>query len=134
MKRDMDLIRELLLRIEKHAKPATGIAGRYLEVRDLRLHVEGYDRAQVVYHAYLLVQAELVDGFSRGVDEYHILVKGLTWRGHDFLDDVRDPKIWHATKACAKKAGGFSFDLLRALAKGFLKKKVEEHTGVELDL
>lgn len=62
------------------------------------------------------------------------MIKRLTWQGHDFLDKVRDPEIWHATKEGAKKAGGFSLELLGALAKGFLKKKIEAHTGVDLDL
>jgi hypothetical protein len=31
-----------------------------------------------------------------------------------------------------KKAGGFSLELLGDLAKGLLKKKIEDHTGVQL--
>jgi hypothetical protein len=31
-----------------------------------------------------------------------------------------------------KKAGGFSLELLSALAKGLIKKKIEEHTGIQL--
>jgi hypothetical protein len=56
----------------------------------------------------------------------------LTWQGHDFLDSVRDPKIWAKTKEGALAAGGFTVDLLAELAKGFLKKQIEERTGVKL--
>ena len=63
-----------------------------------------------------------------------ITFAGLTWKGHDFLDQIRDPAIWSATKEGVKKAGGFSVDILKALAKGLIKKKIEEHTGVQLDL
>lgn len=72
------------------------------------------------------------------------MVRGREWRMTwerptsaamgDFLDTIRDPSIWRETKAGAKKAGGFSLDLLKALAKGLVKKKIEQHTGVELDL
>ena len=56
----------------------------------------------------------------------------LTWAGHDYLDAVRDPEIWKQTRAGAEKVGGFTIDLLKELAKGLIKKKIEEHTGVKL--
>lgn len=58
----------------------------------------------------------------------------LTWEGHDFLDTIRDDEVWAATKDGVKKAGGFSLELMKALAKGLLRKKIEHHTGIELDL
>ena len=58
----------------------------------------------------------------------------LTWDGCDFLDSVRDDEIWRQTKDGVTKAGGFSLDLMKALAKGLIKKQIETHTGVELDL
>jgi hypothetical protein len=45
---------------------------------------------------------------------------------------VRDPKIWAKTKDGALAAGGFTVDLLKDLAKGFVKKQIEERTGVTL--
>ena len=56
----------------------------------------------------------------------------LTWAGHDLLDSVRDPKIWAKTKHGALAAGGFTVDLLKDLAKGFVKKQIEQRTGVTL--
>jgi hypothetical protein len=59
--------------------------------------------------------------------------KRLTWSGHEFLDNVRDPEIWRRTKEGADKVGGFSLEVLGASAKGFIKKQVSEKTGSELD-
>ena len=56
----------------------------------------------------------------------------LTPAGHDFLDSVRDPETWAKTKKAAVGAGGFTLDLLKDLAKGFLKKQIEDRTGVRL--
>jgi hypothetical protein len=56
----------------------------------------------------------------------------LSWAGHDFLDSVRDREIWAKTKNGALAAGGFTIDLIADLAKGFLKKQIEDRTGVEL--
>ena len=62
-----------------------------------------------------------------------IRFRSLTWAGHGFLDAVRDPEIWVETKRSASvAAGGFTMDLLRDLATNFIKKKIEDVTGVEI--
>jgi hypothetical protein len=131
MKRDMDLIRELLLRLEAHPVRLGGIL--HITPDDEILRFVGYDERQIDYHLSLIREAGFIDeggvkpmvgtGFRR-----------LTWSGHDFLDSVRDPAIWKATKEGATKAGGFSVDLLVGLAKGLIKTQIEKHTGVQLDL
>ncbi len=59
---------------------------------------------------------------------------GLEWAGHDFVDSVRDPEIWKATKSSVEKVKGFSVDLLVAVAKGIIKKKISDLSGVEINL
>jgi hypothetical protein len=56
----------------------------------------------------------------------------LSHAGYDFLDTIRKEEIWEKTKKEAASAGGFTVDLLKDLAKGFIKTKIEEHTGVKL--
>lgn len=126
MKRDMDLIRELLLRIE--AVPAGAIAAWEMSGPELR--VDGKALNEVRGHMDMLIDAGFVDQ-AAGYD-YGYVVRGLTWQGHDFLDSVRDPEIWERTKKAAAGAGGFTVELLRDLAIGFLKTKIKEHTGIEL--
>lgn len=131
MKRDMDLIRDLVLKLE--ALDLSAAATAFLDPWGPELLVDGFTPDQVFYHLRLLDNAGFIDHHSdHGIQ--HFAFSGLTWHGHDFADSVRDSAVWHATKEEAKKAGGFSVDLLVALAKGFLKKKIEEHTGVSLDL
>ncbi|KAA6490837.1 DUF2513 domain-containing protein [Agrobacterium sp. ICMP 7243] len=60
-------------------------------------------------------------------------VERLTADGAEFLETVRDPKVWQKTKDGAAAAGGFTLDLLKALAKGFLKMQVKDRTGLELE-
>jgi hypothetical protein len=45
---------------------------------------------------------------------------------------IRDPEIWRKTKEGVGAAKGFTFDLLKDLAKGFVKKQIEDYTGVKL--
>jgi hypothetical protein len=56
----------------------------------------------------------------------------LTWPGHEYLDRVRDSEIWRRTKESAAQIGSFSIETLGMLAKGFVKTKIEQHTGVAL--
>lgn len=92
MKRDMDLIRELLLRLEAvPARPgATLVYGHHPDFQ-----AEGFSPQEISYHLELLRDAKLV----RGPKDQPRLGAGikfesLTWAGHDFLDSVEDDDIW----------------------------------------
>jgi len=135
MKRDMDLIRDLLLKIEDGQRSFDLLTPEIAEILG-----EG-DAGKMPRE-----QAELIENHLALLDDAGLItiqaklsgavwqIGQITWAGHDFLDTIRDPAIWRETKARAKQAGGFSIDLLKALAKGLIKKKIEQHTGVELDL
>ncbi len=126
MKRDMDFVRELLLIIEEKDKP--NLANL------LQADADKQQYEKLAGHLELLINEA---GFVSGIKAHTMSGKNwldlrLTWAGHDYLDSVRDPEIWRQTKAGAAKAGGFTIDLLKELAKGLIKKKIEEHTGVKL--
>jgi hypothetical protein len=127
MKRDMDLIRELLLKLE--ALPLGQGEIVYITPDAAEIAVRGYDVAQIDYHLSQIRQSGFVDGPRPGTG---IGFRCLTPAGHDFLDSVRDPETWTKTKKGAAAAGGFTLELLGDLAKGFIKKQIEEHTGVKL--
>ncbi len=118
MKRDMDLVREILIAIEEE---------------NLALNGLGYDRDQIYLHVELmkehgLVKAEIVPD-SDGV-EHRILncsVEGLTWKGHDFLDKARNKSIWEqAKKKCLEGTGGLAIELLSACLTDVAKR----HLGI----
>jgi len=129
MKRDMDLVRELLLRIEGVSLPTNTPVTLTVTSSDLTL--PGDDPLAITHHLSLLVDAGFVEPTNLSRLDF-FGVKGLTWRGHDFLDSIRDPEIWHKAKEGATKAGGFTVDLLFDLAKGLIKTQIEKHTGVKL--
>ena len=129
MQRDMDLVRDLLLQIAASDQPLTfpNFLGEEVEPGTLRI---------VAYHLKMLIEEagliSAIDAKSNSGPAW--LRMELTWRGHEFLDQIRDPEIWRKTKAGAARAGGFSVDLLSALAKGLIKTQIEKHTGLELEL
>lgn len=129
MKRDLDLIRELLLRLEATNLQISEPMPQF--VMPQTLTEPGEDLDNITYHLHLLCDARFVEPYLLAGNRF-IGVTRLTWAGCDFLDSVRDEKIWRRTKEGAAKAGGFTVELLVDLAKGLLKKQVEEHTGIKL--
>ena len=95
----MDLVRHILLRVEAADGPLS----------PLDMASDIWDEAMVEHHLDLMAHHGLVDVF-RAVDMGGAVVcceaKGLTWDGCDYLDAVRDGKVWDRTKAAVKKAVG----------------------------
>ncbi|HSI39854.1 MAG TPA: DUF2513 domain-containing protein [Xanthobacteraceae bacterium] len=118
MTRDMDLVRAILLKME--AGPLTIANHRYL-------HIVDFPDQQVQHNFWILKDAGFIVQTQVHSGHYR-----LSWQGHEFLDNIRDDDVWNKTKDGAKRVGGFSLELIADLAKGLLKKKISEHTGVEL--
>ncbi|MCQ6259811.1 DUF2513 domain-containing protein [Pseudomonas sp. Q11] len=130
MRRDMDLIRAIVLKLEAWDKSSSGI----FIVQDIEkdFPIEGYTAEEILYHYQLITEKGWVDTAGRSINSRSFTFRSLTSDGHDFADSVRDDKIWSLTKDGALKAGAFSMDLLGQLAKGFAKKQLEHYTGISL--
>ncbi|MDQ7915853.1 DUF2513 domain-containing protein [Pseudomonas sp. 102515] len=130
MRRDMDLIRVIMLKLEDWDKSPGAIISSPHIGEDFP--IEGYTPEQVEYHYMLIVENRWIDtGGSRPTFGFFYF-RALTGEGHDFVDSVRDEEVWAMTRDGAKKAGAFTLELLGQLAKGFAKKQIEKHTGIEL--
>ena len=117
MKRDMQLIRKMVLTAEE------GPNGYAPD-----LQIEGYTTEQLSYHAHLLIQARL----ATGPITTHIngtgpsaQITALTWAGHDFADKSRDEALWRKAMGIVQEKGGavtveILKDLLTKLARGNL--------------
>ena len=128
MQRDMDLMRLVVLEVEKDHQGPNDLVS--YEDFDTDMVIDGFTPAQVEYHLKLAIQSGLFE-IPGGAEGFYIF-SGLTPSGHDFADSVRDDKIWNMTKQGALKASGFTFELLGQLAKGLVKQQLEKHTGVAL--
>jgi hypothetical protein len=125
MKRDMNLIRDLLLKIE--AGPYDG------DLWDLdpdALGIAGHTYEQISYHLVLLIDGGLLD--AKRDQSGQFTARKLTWAGSDFLDSVRDPKIWSTTKDRAKAAGGFTIEILAGVAKKVIEENLVRLVGATL--
>jgi Hypothetical protein (DUF2513) len=99
MKRDMELIRELLMAIEDQQKPV-------MQVSDLKLRDE-WDVTVICHNLQLLVDADFIMATPvktmAGVRNFTI--QRMTWNGHDFLDNARSESIWSTAKETITKKG-----------------------------
>ncbi|VWC53801.1 hypothetical protein BLA13014_08264 [Burkholderia aenigmatica] len=130
MKRDMDPIRELLLKLEARPVPHSGI--EWIVPDRLDIQVPGHDIEAIGYHLSLLEQAGLVEaeGMGFGISPGPgIAFRGLSWAGHDFLDTVRSADVWDKTSKVARAVGGLTVDLLMATAKTYLETKIKGLVG-----
>ena len=112
MKRDMDLVRTLLLYVEEEHK-----GDDFLDVDTESF--EGYESADVYGHLDILIDAGLLHDHTQRSD-ITPLTGGLTWDGHDFISATQDKDIWEKTKEIDKKAGGWTADSLLEIAKGIV--------------
>lgn len=97
MKRDLELIRKILLTIEHGEQPLT---------------IPDEAGARICYHVQLLIDRRFVEGKvawgsdSSGLVPMNCFTARMTMDGHDYLDSVRDPKVWEKTKSQLEKVGG----------------------------
>ena len=116
MKRDMDLVRKILLTIES------------METRYEHISVPDFPADVVNHHVDLLISAGIVNGnrnlaFGRPPKP---IVEGLSWPGYDFLDAIRNESIWVKTKDFVKERElqSIPIELLKSVATEFAKQQL----------
>ena len=127
MKRDLDLLRELLLFVEEQ-DDGRGVS---FPTSVFSPFYETHTDVVVFGHLKLLAEAGLIEGIveshgSTGQASFTIMVKRLTIYGHDYLDTIRDNDVWKSTKDVAVKAGGWTLSLLGDIATSLVKAKLAE--------
>ncbi len=99
MQRNMDLVRTILMRLESN--PSGKAAPDFGNV--------GYTPEQIGYHSHIMMQEGLLEGNDVTSSESagrQVLLRGLTWKGHEFLDLARDQDRWSRARAIIAKVGG----------------------------
>jgi hypothetical protein len=117
MKRDLDLVRQVLLHIE--ALPA-GPPAQY--------RTSEIDDPVLLAHFELVISAGLVNGKiarSQGTRGDVISISGLTWEGHEWLEMVRSQAMWNEIKSSLLDNGGaLTFEMTKAVASKLLRARL----------
>lgn len=119
MKRDMDLVRLILLRIEED----------YVSTALYNLKIDGYDKETIAYHCKILHEAGFVSDYDSQYADNELQrfgVGSLTWEGNEFLDKIRDDSFWGKTKDAIKKKGlPLVLDTVKTVATAFVTAAAE---------
>ena len=127
MTRDMDLVRDILLRLER--LPTTMDEFVMVPIDSAVFEGLSASRADIGYHVKLLIDHGFIKSRSKNHPSIGFLFEGLSWSGHDFVDSVRRDDIWQKTKTGAQRAGGWTFELLIDLAKAIIKNELGKYVG-----
>jgi len=120
VKRDWDVIRKILLRIELLPTSDSQVDSSEFEDRGIANEV-------AAYHMALLQEAGLIEGGGRkgGGVPYRFAFR-LTWDGHELLDQIRRDTVWAAIKGRLMQSGvDVSVDAVRLAASALLKQMLE---------
>jgi hypothetical protein len=109
VKRDWDVIREVLLEIEADT--------------DGNVTYGESTRPIKTAHAFLLYKAGYIEGIDVTTqDGPAMLSPELTWAGHELLDTIRSQPVWEKIKSTAREKGiELTFDAVIALSKKALE-------------
>lgn len=120
MKRDLDLIRDMLIKIEDLTPSKEVTLEDFLNISS--------DKDKLYYHLELITDNNFISYKaipSMGAKYNLFIIDRLTSQGHDYLDSVRDPKIYKETKS---KIGSLvkscSLAVFQATAESIIKSQL----------
>ena len=123
MKRDLDLLRAILIKIES-LEPSYGI---------MRLHTFHElcdDDVVLSLHIQLLRDTgfiEVTDSLYADDMVQDFLISRITFAGYDYLDTVRNESIWNEIKQKISTIGGsVSIDVIKSIGVAIVK----QHLGI----
>lgn len=114
MKRNLDLIRDILLFIEDSESD-------FICSEDISFPEIIYD--DICDHLELMMNVGFISYDDASVFEMkkYVNIKML-YKGHDYLDAIKDKTVWNKTKEKIKKiSSSITFDLIKDTAKDIIK-------------
>lgn len=118
MRRDYELVRSVMLELEA-IPPGQAVNGSVLSRADR-------DDATLAEHLVLLIQEQMLEGKAYttfdGLGPDQIIIIRVTWKGHEFLDAVREERVWNIVKTKLANVGGrATFEIITQLGSAALK-------------
>ncbi|MGF0223527.1 DUF2513 domain-containing protein [Bacillus velezensis] len=124
MKLRHECVRDILLTIEDVKE-----YNIFLPIQKLlgQNKINNYSNDDVFYTLFKLEEAELIKlqvaSFQEG--DLPLGIIDMTYKGHEFLDNIRQSGVWSETKSLASKVGGASLTILSDVAAGVIKTKLD---------
>ncbi len=126
MKLNHDCVRKLMLILEDN-----------LEIGDIidasTISIDDFSESEILYSALKLHEANYISGkvINDLSDNNNILINGITWEGHKFLDTIRDNKVWSHTKTVLSKVSSSSITFASTVASQVLTNLISQSLGMQ---
>lgn len=125
MKRDLDLIREILIKAEE----ADG------GISDCDLVNERYTITEVAFNVEFMRERGLIEasvehaGFNN--TPYSVDIDRITWDGYDYLDAIRSRKVWEkARQAISAAVGDTSLSVVKETCQMVAQSLIKQQLGL----
>ncbi len=115
LKLDFDIVREFLIEVEKNANFDNNISLSRHETEDIKL-----------YAAKQLIDAGFLEGRVRQFKGGYVIINivGLTYAGHELLDNIRSDTNYKEVKNIVSKLGSVSLSIFSSVAAEIIKNKI----------
>lgn len=124
MELNVDCMRAIMLEIEKQPLNST------LRPKTLKESLPDFESDDIDYAILKLNEAGFINATIPHYDNgYCILsIESLTYNGHQFLETIRDNKVWRKTKNICGKIGSFAIDVITKVASGVISDLIKSHS------
>lgn len=123
MKRNMDLIRYIMIYLEEEMKAGSIYIADNI---DFTKFSDDINKNIINEHLMLLLENEFIDAVYAGnkISLNAFAIKRITNKGYDFIDALRNDDIWNKVKEKATNVGGVTLSIMIELGKEYLKQKL----------
>lgn len=132
MKLNHDCVRECLLYLEKNLEFASTIDPNQL-VEYLK-----YGEKDIFYSLQKLQETGYIEGgisYYYGSNQVYTQsnpIRDISWEGHEYLNTIRDNKVWHKTKKVTASLKSVPLSMVKTIATQVLIGLIKEKTGLPL--
>lgn len=126
MQLNHDCVRDVLLYVEENANYNVRISTNSIKLKD-------YSIEEIVYTIEKLSEADFLNVTSvstMGRQTPGYVVKSITYKGHEFLDNIKDNSVWSDTKKQLSKFSSTSLSIISSVAAQVLSAKIKLHLGL----
>ena len=119
MKLNYDCVRSVLLTVEKSKTIDEELNLNPLAVETIFEQLPKYEDSEILYTIEKLKEAGYINAALHFAAGHFIdgTVSSITYSGHEYLDNIREPEVWRKVKAMLKNAGASTLPLISQAAK-----------------
>lgn len=118
MKLNYDCVRSVLLTVEKSKTIDEELNLNPLAVETIFEQLPKYEDSEILYTIEKLKEAGYINAALHFAAGHFIdgTVSSITYSGHEYLDNIREPEVWRKVKAMLKNAGATTLPLISQAA------------------